>query len=242
MSSKPWYAWFPSDYKSKTSHLSFIHDSAYRRLLDAYYQNGGPLPANVEALYRITGAQTDEERTAVVSVSREFFTNGDGKLCHARCDVQLDKERELHAKWSEAGKSGNQKRWGGDSQAIARRSDGDRIPSPQPSSTPTPTSNPQPTPKKSVVLPSWLPLETWKLYQEHRLALRAKLTDVGVRFCLRELDKLRKKGNDPTKVIERSIQNGWRGLFALDAKDQDGIDEWLEQSRNEKEVGGERLG
>ena len=112
MSSKPWFAWFPADYRAKTAHLTFLQDSAYRRLLDAYYERRGPLPADKGALYRIAGAQAFAERAAVDKIAREFFTNGDGKLSHARCDAQLDKEAKLHAEWSKAGKEGAKKRWG----------------------------------------------------------------------------------------------------------------------------------
>jgi uncharacterized protein YdaU (DUF1376 family) len=109
MSAKPWFAWFPADYRAKTAHLTFEQDGAYRRLLDAYYERRGPLPADRNALYRMAGAQDDRERTAVDVVATEFFTNGDGKLKHARCDEQIAREQALHQAWSEAGRKGGLK-------------------------------------------------------------------------------------------------------------------------------------
>lgn len=106
MSSKPWFAWFPADYRAKTAHLTFEQDSAYRRLIDAYYERRGPLPCDRQALHRLASAQDDRERAAVDYVAAEFFTNGDGTLRHARCDEQLAKEAELHKAWSDAGRKG----------------------------------------------------------------------------------------------------------------------------------------
>ena len=112
MSSRPWFAWFPADYRAKTAHLTYLQDAAYRRLLDAYYERRGPLPANPGALYRLTSAMTDEEREAVNIVANEFFTNGDGLLKNTRCDAQIEKESLLQENWSKAGKAGVKARWG----------------------------------------------------------------------------------------------------------------------------------
>mgnify|MGYP001588161963 CR=1 FL=1 len=114
MSSRPWYAWFPSDYRSKTAHLTFEQDSAYRRMLDSYYERRAPLPADLSALFRLCGAQSEGERDAIIFVSKEFFVNGDGLLKHARCDEQIAKEGRLIEEWREAGKRGASKRWGND--------------------------------------------------------------------------------------------------------------------------------
>lgn len=106
MSAKPWYAWFPADYRAKTSHLTFEQDGAYRRLIDAYYERRGPLPIEPPTLYRLASAQSDSERRAIDSVVGEFFTNGEGVLRHTRCDEQITKEEALHKAWVEAGRKG----------------------------------------------------------------------------------------------------------------------------------------
>ena len=146
MSSKPWFAWFPTDYRAKTAHLTFEQDGAYRRLLDAYYERRAPLPADRAALHRLASAQDDRERAAVDAVAAEFFTNSDGKLNHARCDEQIAKEAALHKAWSEAGRKG------GLSQAQGRRGiglkPGSSIPSPHSQS--DLQSNPNPKVKPSL--------------------------------------------------------------------------------------------
>lgn len=109
MSATPWYAWYPSDYRAKTSHLSFLQDSAYRKLLDAYYDRGGLLyliGVAYSQLHRITGAQTDDEKIAVDSVVIEFFYIKDNKLCHIRADEEIARRALIKVRLSNAGKRG----------------------------------------------------------------------------------------------------------------------------------------
>lgn len=61
------------DYAAATRHLSFVEDAAYRRLLDRYYQDEKPLPAEMDSCFRLCGARTKEERRAVANVLGEFF-------------------------------------------------------------------------------------------------------------------------------------------------------------------------
>lgn len=142
MSSKPWYAWFPADYRAKTTHLNFTECGAYRRLLDAYYERRGPLPCDTIALYRITGAVDDSEKRAIDKTSKEFFIQRDGMLFHERAEDQISKETALHKKWSEAGREGGLK----SSQA---RLEASLKPPLKPASTiPHPHSHSSPHPRK----------------------------------------------------------------------------------------------
>lgn len=106
MSSKPWYAWYPADYKSKTAHLSFLQDAAYRRMIDAYYERGGPLPNDRPALFRICGAMDREEQEAVDFIVSSFFYLNDKELHSRRCDDELARSAQFHARLSDAGKRG----------------------------------------------------------------------------------------------------------------------------------------
>jgi uncharacterized protein YdaU (DUF1376 family) len=179
VSSRPWYAWFPADYRAKTSHLTFEQDGAYRRLLDAYYERRGPLPANRAALYRLTSAQDDRERKAIDAVAEEFFENGDGMLRHTRCDEQIAKEQSLHRAAVEAGRKG------GLSQAQARLVA--RLDHPTLTPTPTPILTPTPTPRSNTLFAdansAWA--EFWEAYPRKtakQVALKAwkhvKATDI----------------------------------------------------------------
>ena len=153
MSIRPWFAWFPADYRAKTAHLDYMQDSAYRRMIDAYYERRGPLPADPQALYRICSARTQDECEAIDYVSKQFFQNGDGVLRHGRCDEQIEKENELHKAWVRAGRKG------GLSKARGRLEPGSTIPSPSPSPHSSLHLHPDPQPSDGDVV-CYIPLNT----------------------------------------------------------------------------------
>ena len=109
MSTKPWIAWYSGDYRSKTLHLSFCESEAYRRLIEAYYSMGGPIPSDPTGLCRLTSAQDDQERAAVLKVAAEFFAENGGHLHHARCDAEIEKAKLQHERWVAYGKTGGRK-------------------------------------------------------------------------------------------------------------------------------------
>lgn len=67
-----------------------------------------------------------------------------------------------------------------------------------------------------IELPEWLPTEPWFDYVAHRLLLHKPLkSESQVKYCIRDLEKLRKQGHDPGAVLAQSIANGWTGLFEI---------------------------
>lgn len=81
------------DYIAKTRHLSLLEDLAYRRLIDAYYTEEGPLPPDVQACARLIAMR--EHATEVESVLREFFVLTDAGWTNDRCDYEISKYRAL---------------------------------------------------------------------------------------------------------------------------------------------------
>lgn len=65
-----------------------------------------------------------------------------------------------------------------------------------------------------VMLPDWLPAETWAMWVKDRADRGMPITDAGAKLQLRSLAKLRDEGESPVLVIETAIERGWRGLFA----------------------------
>lgn len=57
--------------------------------------------------------------------------------------------------------------------------------------------------------------ETYKDWYEHRKQIKKPLTPKAVNLQLNQLTKFLEKGNNPIEVIEKSISNGWTGLFEL---------------------------
>ena len=83
------------DYAEATSHLSFVEDAAYSRLIRKYYAQERPLPADARAVQRLVGARTKEEREAVASVLEEFFSLQADGWHQRRCDEVI---AEYHVK------------------------------------------------------------------------------------------------------------------------------------------------
>ena len=84
-----WYKHYVADYQQDTADLSFTQHAAYRALLDAYYQREGPLPSDLNLLYRITRAHSSAERKAVRLMVERFFTTIDGHVFNSRADKEI---------------------------------------------------------------------------------------------------------------------------------------------------------
>ena len=128
-----WYPHYPGDYIRDTAHLSLSQHGAYRLLLDHYYATAAPLPADVDALYRICRAFDQSERTAVGFVLGEFFELRADGYHNARADKQLTRQADLHERQSKGGHETAKKRWGAASSAnssATRSASG--IPKPKP--------------------------------------------------------------------------------------------------------------
>lgn len=106
------YKHWLGDYARDTGHLSLIEHGAYRVMLDAYYSNDKPLPAEKGALYRICKAFTGGERKAVDKVADEFFpVNGDGSRHNRRADEEITnanafaeaQAKRAHMRWHSDG-------------------------------------------------------------------------------------------------------------------------------------------
>jgi uncharacterized protein YdaU (DUF1376 family) len=109
-----WYPHYLSDYAADTMGLSLAEDGAYRRLIDWYYLNERPLPADDQSLAAICRVSLAEWEA--VSRVRNFFVtrdkNGTEKkvLNHKRIDAtilsQSNKRRDWKARKEKHRKNG----------------------------------------------------------------------------------------------------------------------------------------
>lgn len=99
------YPFHLRDYVTKTRHLSLMEDLAYRRLLDAYYTNEGPLPSEPNDCARLI-AMRDHLRE-VESVLNEFFTCTERGWENDRCEEELSKYRGK----ADSARKANSSRW-----------------------------------------------------------------------------------------------------------------------------------
>lgn len=227
MSSKPWYAWYPSDYKAKTAHLSFLEDAAYRRMLDAYYERAKPLPMDRPSLFRICGAMTELEQAAVNRIASEFFYCNDNNLHNSRCDDEIVKQAQIRARLSEAGKLGGSLAGrgrpkegliSGQAKGLAQAN-----PHPQPHSQVTPTvtitktkeGRGKPKNGHDFQLPADIDPQLWQDYIEMRAKIRKPPTDRAKWLIIGKLANLQGQGHDTRKVLMQSIRNCWQDVFPL---------------------------
>jgi uncharacterized protein YdaU (DUF1376 family) len=103
------------DYEKATSHLTACEDGIYGRLLRRYYDTEAPLPNDVKAIQRLIRARTREEREAVETVLKEFFSLEDGKWHGKRCDEEIAQysakrekaKRSAEARWLNTERNAN---------------------------------------------------------------------------------------------------------------------------------------
>lgn len=85
-----YYKHYIGDFQRDTSHLSLTERGAYLALIHHYYATEKPLPSDHNALCRIAGAMSKQERDAV-KVAMRFFTKMESGLVHARIEAEIEK-------------------------------------------------------------------------------------------------------------------------------------------------------
>ncbi len=68
-------------------------------------------------------------------------------------------------------------------------------------------------------LPDWLNKETWDAFLEMRKGKKATPTPHAIVLLINELEKFKLAGDDPNEVLNRSIMNGWKGVFPLNKQE-----------------------
>ena len=112
-----YYPFNIGDYAKHTKYLSMYQDLAYRRLIDLYYINEGPLAANDADIAESIGlADYIQDVSKVLS---KFFLISEGFYRNQRCDEVI---AEYHAK-AERAKGANKSRWKGKTSDSDMKSD-----------------------------------------------------------------------------------------------------------------------
>jgi phage replication O-like protein O len=68
------------------------------------------------------------------------------------------------------------------------------------------------------IVPKWLKKEVWDAFIEMRKKMKAPATDLAIKLIIGKLEKLKEAGDEPNEVLEQSIMNNWKGIFALKNK------------------------
>lgn len=85
-------------------------------------------------------------------------------------------------------------------------------------STQTKAKKQKPTPKaspSSLVVPPWIPEDSWNGFVESRKKLRAPLTERATALIVGKLQNFEAQGMPAGDVLDQSIERGWVGVFEL---------------------------
>lgn len=108
------YQFHIGDYMKNTAHLSNEEDLAYRRLLDIYYDDEGPIPDDIKRIARRIRCNAE----AVASVLDEFFELCEDGWRSKRCDDELAKYQAM----KDGGRRGAQRRWDKEGNTLPKPS------------------------------------------------------------------------------------------------------------------------
>ena len=106
-----WMPLYVADYLADTTHLEGHEHGAYLLLLMAYWRNGGPLPADENRL-RVIARTSPSAWKSMRDTLAAFFEVTATHWINRRADKELALVRQNMAAKSNAGKLGNQARWG----------------------------------------------------------------------------------------------------------------------------------
>ena len=204
---------YPGDWRSGTGCMTALERGIYRELLDEQFLSG-PLPACERKLRMIARCDQDEWDQAREAVL-EKFAEVDGRLVNARMESERNEREEIRQKRVEA----SQKRWKKKTGAYAHGYANDDAKDPvlhDATTTTTTTTN-------TKVLVTALPFgekfatawDDWIAYR--REARHKRWSARTVKTQLGRLGKLTE--SDAIEAINRSIANGWQGLFPPEKAD-----------------------
>lgn len=189
------------DYASHTRHLTRDEDLIYRRLLDLYYLQEKPLPADPEKCARLilmSDCSADVER-----VLNEFFEPSEGGMINKRADAEIAKYHGKSQKAREAGKAS--------AQARRERTLNVCLTDAQLNKKQEPINKKQENIKDKVRAPDGVSESVWESFLEQRKKARAVVTDTVLKSIVSEA---KKAGWTVEQAMTEMVVRGWRGFKA----------------------------
>ena len=212
-----WYAMYPGDWRSGTGCMTALERGIYRELLDEQFLSG-PLPACERKLRMIARCDQDEWDQARDAVLAKFETV-DGRLVNARMESERNEREGIRQMKVEAARKSHESR---------RKNNSANCKTPHSANCKTPPSancvhvHDHVTVSKDTVEGTALPFgpgfaSAWDDWIAYRREARHKAwSPRSIKTQLGRLGKLTE--SEAIEVINRSIANGWQGLFPEKAK------------------------
>jgi hypothetical protein len=92
--------------------------------------------------------------------------------------------------------------------------------------------------KAAIVLPDWLPLDTWREFEGMRKGIKSPMTPFAAQLVIKKLDRFRQDGHDVQKALEQSIVNSWKDVYEPKPQKQQGKAFETQGDRNAKVMSG----
>jgi uncharacterized protein YdaU (DUF1376 family) len=204
-----YYPFHLGDYAIDTAHLSNDEDLCYRRAIDLYMLQEGPLKADEANAKQTLSRRLRVAEQTLENVLNEFFTLTEYGWEHARCDAEIAKFRAKSERAKEAGRLG-----GKGKQANAKQTPSKRLANAKLTNNQEPITNNQDKLKENALT---LPFsdtdfaDAWHDWTQHRKEKKKPLTPTSTKLQLQTLQDM---GVDRAiRAIDHSIAQGWTGIF-----------------------------
>jgi uncharacterized protein YdaU (DUF1376 family) len=205
-----YYAFHIGDYIADTAHLTNEEDLCYRRAIDLYMMQEGPLGDGLADAKRTLSRRLRVDEQTLENVLEEFFTLTENGYEHARCNAEIAKYQAKSDKAKQAGRLGGTRK-ASKRLANAKRTLSERLANQEPR-----TNNQKPRTKGGEESHS-LPFadedfaSAWADWCQHRKEKKKPVTPTSAKLQLQELEDM---GVDRAiKAIDHSIAKGYQGIF-----------------------------
>ena len=219
----PYFPFYPDDWlsSSKVMLMTMEQRGIYITLLaHAWKFPSGSLPNEIEILRRFCpGARTKNIQYVLDNCFHVASHLPELGFYNARLLHELSTARVKHEKASETAKHREElKRQSRNVPETYQKRDHNQNQN-QNQNQITPKVKRKSRPAQAhFVLPEWIGMESWTAYIEMRNAKKKPATEKAKALVVKELERLKASGQDPSTCLDQSTRNGWTDVYGLKEK------------------------
>ena len=207
---------YPSDWLAGLAFMPPMAEWLYLQVCLYNWDKREPMPATEVRIRLHRHADWESDLQLLLDAGKVVKTASGGLFVH-RAIVEANKAFELWEKKSRGGRNRQASQSQGENE-TGGKSDGNTHDK-------SAASNENENENENEIDPSGsragslffaIPAEAMSSFREHRRKIKAPMTKRAEELIVRKLEEIhREHGHDPTKVMEQSILNGWRGVFPI---------------------------
>lgn len=205
---------YPSDWIAGLAFMPPLAEWLYLQICLYNWDKREAMPASDAKLRLSRHADWEADLQLLLDAGKVIKTAGGGLFVH-RALMEAEKAFELWEKKSRGGKGRKSAENQGGAQHSSK-SDGKSAGSNENENENEilPNGNTPLPPTGDLIFT--IPGDVMKAFREHRLKLKAPLTQRAEELLIKKLEAIHAEhGHDPTAVLEQSIERGWKGVFEL---------------------------